>query len=648
MTYQVFFNLDDAPFRLTPDPEYFFPSKRHSEALETLIYCVESGEGFVQITGEPGVGKTLLIRSFLDQLADNVNTALILHPRLEPEDLFKVILEDLGLAPENMQEMSKESLLRSFRDILLKSAKQGRRTIVIIDEAQEIPENTLEELRLLSNLETDKEKLLQIILVGQPELDDKLNQDRFKQLHQRITIRYRLDKLTLDETTNYIHHRLKVAGGGTIIRFGPKIIRQIHTISKGTPRIINTLCERSLMAAFVDGKSSVNQDHLHNAMQSLGHDISKTGNKGKKKQLAFLLFLVLLLAGTALYFSNASFQKLTDLKSGQLIAFLQAKKIAITTSLKEPPVEITAGERVAPVTVQLSEQAVQTAQTDDSDHENDMAAVTETTEDILAAAEISKEQDSTSPVVQSAEPEETENSIALPAGWRSITIDQKEKKALLFESNNQTSTRELTLPTGTTLEDGIYLLGQDKDTPFLFNHRSFFSWQTNQSLSEWLFQQFADDQSSPVIPVIVSSSAPEYLPGQMELSEIRTMVKNWAATFEQKDIQELMRYYDNSLIDYRLFRDSPTVKSHAEVTAKKLEIFEKNKALFLQISEPVCIVNSEDPSQAIALFHQRFISTSYNDSGIKVLYLRKTGAGNSKKPQWVITGRLWLPARDET
>ena len=210
--------------------------------------------------------------------------------------------------------------------------------------------------------------------------------------------------------------------------------------------------------------------------------------------------------------------------------------------------------------------------------------------------------------------------------------------------------KELALPKGTTLENGIYLLGQEKDRPFLFNHRSFFAWQVEQSLADWLWLQCTDDQSPPVLPVIVGPSAQtQRVTEQDDLSSVQTMVRNWAAAFDQKNLEELMHYYDDSLLTYRLFRNSPVVESRMEIAALKDEIFKKNKAISLQISEPACIVSSEDPKQAMAFFYQRFISSSYRDTGIKVLYLRKTGSNTSNrdKPPWVITGRLWLPAEDE-
>ncbi len=652
MSYHAFFNLDEAPFRLTPDPEYYFPSKQHNEALDTLIYCVEAGEGFAQVTGEPGVGKTLLIRSFIDQLDDHVNTALILHPRLEAEELFKVILEDLGLVPENIQEMSKESLLRSFRDILLESANNGFQTIIIIDEAQEIPTGTLEELRLLSNLETDKKKLLQIILVGQRELEEKLNQPGLKQLHQRITIRYRLNTLTLDETINYIHHRLKIAGGGNITRFSPEIIKQIHTISNGIPRIINTLCERSLMAAFVDGKSSVNQKHLQNAVQSTEYNTNdNTVKNTNKKQAILLLLLAIILGFSALYFSNTAWRNLINQKTGQLFAMVQNNhdsstspqaesvdtpaapqessnhETATLSAIDTPGAYAPTGSKIEP-----SKTIIDAPSTPEPSPESEQGKI------VLALA---PRQQETPPSLSSAP-----SPVALPPGWRSLSIQQETGNVRLFLDKQPEAIKELTLPAGMTLEAGTYLLGQAKGKPFLFNHRSFFTWQMEESLADWLWLHFADHKSPSILPIFVSSTYPVQISDQTEQESIKTTIKKWAAAFEKQDINELMRYYDDSLLTYKLFRNRPTLTSHAEVTAKKSRIFEKTKAISLQISDPACIINSEDPSQGLAFFHQRFISSSYRDTGIKVLYLRKTDTTTSNQSTWVITGRLWLPVEE--
>lgn len=298
MAYEQFFGLKDAPFRLTPDPDYFFPSDVHNEALQTLLYSIRAGEGFVQISGDPGTGKTLLLRTILRQLGDEVKTALILNPTLSAQELLRVILEDLGLDPSHMEAKSKEELLRYFRDFLLSRAQQGIKTVVIVDEAQNLPNETMEELRLLSNLETEKEKLLQIILVGQLELERKLQLPELKQLNQRITIRFRLKPLNKTDTISYIYHRIRIAGGGEHIRFTHTVLDRIYKLSKGVPRLINIICERALMAAYVVGKNTIEKEQIKKALESIvGEEELKVPAPRLRPATALLGALLLVTAG---------------------------------------------------------------------------------------------------------------------------------------------------------------------------------------------------------------------------------------------------------------------------------------------------------------------------------------------------------------
>lgn len=263
--YEGFFGLSESPFNLTPDPRFVFFSQQHNEALSALRYGVESRRGFIQITGEIGTGKTTLCRTFLDRLEGKVHSALVFNPQLSEFELLQTIVEDFGITPPGNRRKDYFDSLNLF---LLEEFEKGYNAIVIIDEAQLLCPRALEQIRLLSNLETATQKLLQIILVGQPELRDLLNRRDLVQLYQRITIRYHLNILTLDESGDYLEHRLKVAGAaGTF--FTPEAAARIHLRSGGVPRLMNVLADRALMAAFAEGEKIVTPAQVDHAQEDL-------------------------------------------------------------------------------------------------------------------------------------------------------------------------------------------------------------------------------------------------------------------------------------------------------------------------------------------------------------------------------------------
>jgi general secretion pathway protein A len=247
--YTSFFGLQEKPFAITPDPRYLYLSERHAEALAHLLYGINEAGGFIQLTGEVGTGKTTIIRSLLEQLPAHADVALILNPRVTPAEFLLTICEELRIPVPEPGRGSVKLLMDLIGRRLLDTHARGRRVVLIVDEAQNLSAHTLEQVRLLTNLETATTKLLQIILIGQPELRDLLARPELRQLAQRITARYHLNPLSPEETVGYVKHRMRVAGA-TAEAFTPAALTEVHRLAGGVPRIINVICDRALLGAF--------------------------------------------------------------------------------------------------------------------------------------------------------------------------------------------------------------------------------------------------------------------------------------------------------------------------------------------------------------------------------------------------------------
>jgi len=262
--YERFFGLTEKPFAITPDPRYLFLSERHAEALAHLAYGIQEAGGFVQLTGEVGTGKTMVVRSLLQQLPANCDMALILNPRITPAEFLLAICDELHVSVPEKLNSSVKGLVDLLTRFLLDAHSRGRRVVVMVDEAQNLSPDVLEQVRLLTNLETATQKLLQIILVGQPELREVLGRSDLRQLAQRITGRYHLEALTRTESIAYVRHRLRVAGATTDV-FTAGALREIHRLSGGIPRIINVVCDRSLLGAFTREEHRVSGELVRKA-----------------------------------------------------------------------------------------------------------------------------------------------------------------------------------------------------------------------------------------------------------------------------------------------------------------------------------------------------------------------------------------------
>ncbi|MEK6779055.1 MAG: AAA family ATPase [Candidatus Deferrimicrobiota bacterium] len=264
--YESWFDLKEKPFSLTPDPEFLFLSVSHQQALDHLLYGLESGEGFIVVTGDIGVGKTTVCRTLLSRLSDRFATSLIVNPLLTEKELVRAILEDFGgHAPPG----TKKDILDALNRYLLAEASRGRRPVLIVDEAQNLPPTLLEQVRLLSNLETEKRKLLQIVLIGQNELKEKLSLTSLRQLNQRVTVRAEIRPLSGKETARYIGHRLGIAGGGGRDLISPGAEKAIYRRSGGVPRLINMLCDRAFLSAYLRGSARVEPKDVRRATESL-------------------------------------------------------------------------------------------------------------------------------------------------------------------------------------------------------------------------------------------------------------------------------------------------------------------------------------------------------------------------------------------
>jgi general secretion pathway protein A len=265
--YQQFFNFNTAPFSIAPDPHFIYMSERHQEGLAHLLYGISQGGGFVALTGEVGTGKTTLCHCLLHELPAHIDIALIFNPKLNTLELLATICDELHI-PYDRDKQSLKNLIDCLNQHLLTAHAEGRRTVLMIDEAQNLSLDVLEQIRLLTNLETSTTKLLQIILIGQPELKQLLERRQLRQLNQRITAKYHLTSLSFSDTQEYIKHRLSVCGGDSNI-FNRGSIRKIYKLSQGIPRLINILCDRALLGAYVTNSQFVTKKIINKAAKEV-------------------------------------------------------------------------------------------------------------------------------------------------------------------------------------------------------------------------------------------------------------------------------------------------------------------------------------------------------------------------------------------
>ncbi len=277
--YNHFYGFQESPFNMTPNPRFFFSSDKHAEALDSLVYAISERKGFVVITGEIGSGKTTVCRTLLNRLDAKTQTALVTNTHLSGKDLLSVILEDLEV---DYTSGSKSKLLSRLNTYLIDQLRKDQNVVLIIDEAQNLTPSVLEEVRMLSNLETETEKLIQIVLMGQPELKKKLSLSKLEQLRQRISVFYHLSPLTAKETKEYILHRLKIASGSDRKYFTDGVLYLVYGFSKGVPRLVNQICDSALLSGYINEAKMIDEKIMNEVIADSPFEQILAGSQSKE------------------------------------------------------------------------------------------------------------------------------------------------------------------------------------------------------------------------------------------------------------------------------------------------------------------------------------------------------------------------------
>ncbi len=297
--YTRFYGFKERPFEINPDPDFLFLSENHREALAHMTYAANERKGFTVITGEVGTGKTTIVRTFLSQLNGKVKTAYIFNPKLTSIDFLRYICEDLGMKEE---KLSKGQYIAQLHNFLLERYSRNEQVILIVDEAQNLTSALLEEVRLLTNLETSKNKLLQVMLIGQPELNKTLNDHQFRQLKQRVTLRYHLQPLNKEETKKYIESRLIRAGAADPHFFTNKALEKIYAYSKGIPRLINITCDNAFLTGFAAGRKIIGDRIIKEVVNKL--EGRSAPNRKRFRLFVWIIILLLIFGGGLLWWSG--------------------------------------------------------------------------------------------------------------------------------------------------------------------------------------------------------------------------------------------------------------------------------------------------------------------------------------------------------
>ncbi|MBF0453048.1 MAG: AAA family ATPase [Candidatus Magnetomorum sp.] len=677
MTYETFFELKDKPFRLSPDTEYFFPSDVHKEVMRHLLYSISSEEGFVEISGEPGIGKTITVRSLLKQIGEDVQISLIVNPTIGPRELLLAVVSDFGLPADRMQKLSGERILRLLQQRLIQ-LEDDKVSVIIIDEAQNLSDETLEQLCLISNIETEKKKLVKIVLVGQLELGKNLQRPELKKIYQRITVRCRLNPLSKQDMVAYIQHRIRVAGGAGHHqpRFSKQIYHLIYTYSEGLPRVINLICERSLMAAFAEQKRQITRSHLKKAINSFHHEEALTHNYKRAERNRWMLIALLvivsmlfcyeLMTNTPIYrqfFFSSPVSQHTDSQKDLLQPIDPSNRATdVDTSMK--PLA-NSSQAVTPINATVENSALQKTVSveKDTSQENSVSAIRSPEDSTI----------NNTKQTQDTKISKTTHIRPQPSDAVSTPLTQRFPEPLISLADDQhviifhTDTNDVSLWKGPSkqpkfiqtgkfyanLREGLYILGKDKkDQPFLFNP---YVLNTDNDVAVKLFHQLKPISTERAVPLLVYLSIKSFPETIYEKTEqLEALVSRWAESWRSKDILNYMQFYRKDDILFYNPDRKPQKISWEKLNHLKTTAFSKVSQMMLTLSNPIAIIDPGNPKAAVALFFQRYSAGTYADQGIKVLFLNQEYnsepllSKQAAKPimDWRIIGRLWMATKE--
>ncbi|MEW6266020.1 MAG: AAA family ATPase [Thermodesulfobacteriota bacterium] len=610
MDYERFFDLKSTPFRQAPDPAVYFPSNSQEDALIELANALEAGSAPILLTAESGAGKTLLLKMLAQRLADDAALSLIFNPRLTPEELLLLILSQMGQAEP--EDRSLEGLRRSLLSVFQAQLRQGLKPVIAVDDAQDLPPDALAEIRNLLEMEDANGRLAWVVLASSMDMAGPMTGHGLKPLGPARLID--IQPFTQSESVLYIRHRIKAAGGGEAARFSPQVAVEIHKTSGGRPGLINALCERAMMAAFLDRKGLVAKSHLAQAIKSLSGESAFELKRRQSPAIAFFFTW-----------------RTTLVAAGAVLAILAA--IWLVPRIEKPVIP------APPAAIKKADPKTGLGK--------GLTARSGLSPRAAPAVELTRPREtaSTPAPPEPAGPVWPSETAILPAGYYLVVLDRNTEKGQLWLGQENTPLLKAEFKWPSPPAEGLLVLTRNgAGKPYLFTHPA--SNQAKPKPPADLPQEFMASLTTAAAPVLsLSSGRTLDQTGSEQLREIRSLLETWSAAWRAKDLDKFLGHYGDVLVSHNEGRPAVTY-SKAQFAAVMKQIFQRG-AFNLTMSEPTLALDPGRPDQAAAVFQQKFVSPAYQDHGTVVLFFKKAPA-TSGPGAWKISAKYFAPAAANT